>query len=340
MSEQEIMSNINVFSLRDRTAGQEKPKLLVVAGPTASGKSALAVSLCQRLGGSVISCDSMQVYKGLDIGSAKITPEEMGGIRHYMIDVAEPEDPFYVARFQAMAKEALCEIYSRQELPVLCGGTGFYINSVLYDTDFSDEGEDEALRQKLSSFAAEYGNHALREKLKAIDPVSYETIHENNVKRVIRAIEYYEHTGEPISAHNEEEREKGSPYDFVFFLLTDDREKLYARIDRRVDAMVEAGLYDEVKGLYDRGLRQTDISMQGISYRQFMDCIEGKASFDETVERIKLESRHYAKRQLTWFRRQEGAVILNRTACGGTDEGVLDAALHVLTECGFYGGDL
>lgn len=317
-----------------------KKKLIVVAGPTASGKSALAVSLCQKLRGSVISCDSMQVYKGLDIGSAKIRPEEMGGVRHYLIDVAELEDPFYVARFQALANEALADIYSRGEMPVLCGGTGFYINSVLYDTDFSDEGEDEALRQKLSDFARERGNHALHEKLKDIDPVSYETIHENNVKRVIRAIEYYEHTGETISAHNEAEKQKCSPYDFVFFFLTDDREKLYERIDRRVDTMVSAGLYDEVKRLYNRGLRQNDISMQGISYRQFMDCIEGKATFEETVEKIKLESRHYAKRQLTWFRRQEGAVVLNRTACGGTNEGVLDAALQILSERGFYGGTL
>ncbi|MEE3480662.1 MAG: tRNA (adenosine(37)-N6)-dimethylallyltransferase MiaA [Lachnospiraceae bacterium] len=312
-----------------------KKKLIVVAGPTASGKSTLAVSLCQKLGGSVISCDSMQVYKNLDIGSAKITPEEMGGVRHYLIDVADPKDPFYVARFQALANEALSDIYSRNELPVLCGGTGFYINSVLYNTDFTEEGKDESLRQKLSEFASEHGNHALHEKLKDIDPVSYETIHENNIKRVIRAIEYYEHTGEPISAHNEAERKKESPYDFVFFLLTDDRQKLYARIDRRVDAMVSAGLYDEVKRLYDLGLRQNDISMQGISYRQFMDCIEGKATFAETVERIKLESRHYAKRQMTWFRRQEGAIVLNRTACGGTDEGVLDAALRIISERGF-----
>lgn len=317
-----------------------KKKVIVVAGPTASGKSALAVSLCKSLGGAVISCDSMQVYKGLDIGSAKIRPEETGGIRHYMIDVAEPEDPFYVARFQKLAKGAMEEIRSSGGIPVLCGGTGFYIDAVLYDTDFSAEGEDEALRQKLTSFAAQHGNHALHEKLKSIDPVSYDTIHENNVKRVIRAIEYYEHTGQPISEKNEEERQKESPYEYVFLVLTDDRDKLYERIDRRVDAMIAAGLYDEVKGLYDRGLRQTDVSMQGISYRQIMDFIEGKMSWEDTVAKIKQDSRHYAKRQLTWFKRECGAVFLNRTECGGTDEGVLSAALHILSDRGFYGGTL
>lgn len=315
-----------------------KKKVIVVAGPTASGKSSLAVSLCQRLGGSVISCDSMQVYRGLDIGSAKITPEEMGGIRHFMIDVAEPEEAFDAVRFQQMAKEAMQKVWLRGQIPVLCGGTGFYIDSVLYDTDFTAEGEDENLRKELSAFAASHGNHALHEKLKPIDPVSYAAIHENNVKRVIRALEYYSHTGEPISAHNAAERQKASPYDYIFFVLTDERETLYDRIDRRVDAMVEAGLFNEVQSLYDRGLRQTDVSMQGISYRQIMDCIEGKMSREETIAKIKQDSRHYAKRQLTWFKRERGAVFLNRTGCGGTDEGVLTTALQILTERNFLSG--
>lgn len=332
------MSNIN-SSVKEDSPG-EKEKVIVVAGPTASGKSALAVSLCKRLRGSVISCDSMQVYRGLDIGSAKITPEETEGVRHYMIDVAEPEEAFDAVRFKALAKEAMDEIRSRGEIPVLCGGTGFYIDAVLYDTDFSEEGEDGALRQELSEFAASHGNHALHERLKSIDPVSYETIHENNIKRVIRAIEYYEHTGQPISAHNAEERQKESPYDSVFFVLTDEREKLYRRIDERVDEMLSAGLFEEVKGLYDRGLRQNDNSMQGISYRQLMDCIEGKCAYDEAVAKIKQDSRHYAKRQLTWFRRERGAVFLNRTDCGGTNEGVLAAALEVLADSGFYSGGL
>ena len=311
-----------------------KEKVIVVAGPTASGKSGMAVRLGQTLPGSVISCDSMQVYRGLDIGSAKITAAEMQGIPHYMIDVAEPEDPFYAARFKEGALEAMKEIREAGRMPILCGGTGFYINAVLYETDFDDSGEGPAYRQELIEYAKVDGNAALHARLAAVDPEAAAAIHMNNVKRVIRALEYYRNTGQKISDHNRQEKAKASPYDYVFFVLTDDRQMLYERIDKRVDAMVEQGLFDEVRRLYDRGLRQDDISMQGISYRQIMDCFEGKSSCEATIERIKQESRHYAKRQLTWFRRQDGAVFLNRSTLGGAD-GVYSEAMKVLAERGF-----
>lgn len=290
-----------------------KQKMLIIGGPTGAGKSAISVEIAKKIGGEIISCDSMQVYKRMDIGTAKITKEEMQGVPHYLIDVAEPSEAFDVHTFSVMGHEALKKIYENNHIPILVGGTGFYIQSLLYDIDFTDEGCDDKIREDLREYADRYGNHALHEKLKDIDPVSYETIHENNVKRVIRAIEYYEKNHEPISKHNEEEKGRSSPYDFRFFVLTDEREKLYSNIERRIDKMMSDGLLAEVQALYDEGLRQTDVSMQGLSYRQLIDYIEGKCTLDEAISRIKLETRHYAKRQLTWFRREKDAVFINKS---------------------------
>ena len=296
---------------------KEKPMLIVVAGPTASGKSAAAVELARMIGGEIISADSMQVYRYMDIGSAKITKEEMMGVPHYLIDVADPTEEFDVVRYAHEAKAAISDILSRGKQPILCGGTGFYIQAVTRDIDFSETGSLPKYREELTDYAAQHGNTALHEQLKNIDPVSYETIHPNNLKRVIRALEYYKETGMTISAHNEAERQRETPYDLHFFVLNDDRAVLYDRIDRRVDFMMAEGLYDEVMYLRQMGLTRDMVSMQGLGYKEMLDCMDGKYDLDEAVRILKRDSRHYAKRQITWFKREKDAVWINRADFGG-----------------------
>ena len=211
----------------------KKPPLIILAGPTAVGKTELSISLAKAIGGEIISCDSMQVYKYMDIGSAKIRPEEMDGVRHYLVDELLPDEEFHVARFVAMAKEAMAEIYERGHIPIAVGGTGFYIQALLYDADFSEEDSDGKIRADLETFAKAEGALALHERLRQVDPASANDIHPNNVKRVVRALEYYQMHGKPISLHNKEQRQKESPYDFRYFVLNDDRENLYRRIDKR-----------------------------------------------------------------------------------------------------------
>ena len=289
-----------------------KKPLVVIAGPTATGKSKTAVSFAKRHNGSVISCDSMQVYRYMDIGSAKITAEEMQGIPHYLVDVLNPNEEFHVARFCAMAKDALQEIYDDHRLPLLVGGTGFYIRALLYDVDFSLGDENKKLREELLAFAGEKGNHALHERLLKIDPKAAAEIHENNVKRVIRAIEFYETTGERISDHNARQRQKESDYNFCFFVLSDDRARMYEAIDRRVDNMMEQGLLDEVRRLYDMGYTRDYVSMQGLGYKELLDAMEGTCTVEEAVYRIKRDTRHFAKRQLTWFKAQKDVVWIDK----------------------------
>ncbi len=296
---------------------KDKPMLIVVAGPTASGKSAAAVELARMIGGEIISADSMQVYRHMDIGSAKITKEEMMGIPHYLIDVADPTEEFDVVRYARMAKEAISNIISREKIPILCGGTGFYIQAVTRDIDFSETGSLPEYREELAAYAAEHGNEALHERLRTIDPVSYETIHPNNLKRVIRALEYYKETGMTISAHNEAERQRETPYDLHFFVLNDDRAVLYDRIDRRVDFMMAEGLYDEVLYLRQMGLTRDMVSMQGLGYKEMLDCMDGRYDLDEAVRVLKRDSRHYAKRQVTWFKREKDAIWIDRADFGG-----------------------
>ncbi|MCC8017504.1 MAG: tRNA (adenosine(37)-N6)-dimethylallyltransferase MiaA, partial [Lachnospiraceae bacterium] len=221
---------------------QEKKPLVILTGPTAVGKTDLSIALAKAISGAVISADSMQVYRGMDIGSAKITAAEMGGVPHYLIDVLNPDEEFHVVRFQEMARQALAQIYAAGQIPIVVGGTGFYIQALLYDIDFTEQDGDPAFREELERIADQEGAHALHERLRCVDPVSAEAIHENNVKRVIRALEFYEKSGEPISAHNERERQKESPYNFCYFVLNDDRERVYERIDRRVDRMLADGL--------------------------------------------------------------------------------------------------
>ena len=296
---------------------QGKPTLIVVAGPTASGKSAAAVELARMIGGEIISADSMQVYRYMDIGSAKITKEEMMGVPHYLIDVADPTEEFDVVRYAHEAKAAISDILSRGKQPILCGGTGFYIQAVTRDIDFSETGSLPKYREELTDYAAQHGNTALHEQLKNIDPVSYETIHPNNLKRVIRALEYYKETGMTISAHNEAERQRETPYDLHFFVLNDDRAVLYDRIDRRVDFMMAEGLYDEVMYLRQMGLTRDMVSMQGLGYKEMLDCMDGRYELDEAVRILKRDSRHYAKRQITWFKREKDAVWIDRADFGG-----------------------
>lgn len=295
----------------------QKPILIVVAGPTASGKSAAAVELARMIGGEIISADSMQVYRYMDIGSAKITKEEMMGVPHYLIDVADPTEEFDVVRYAHEAKAAISDIVSRGKIPILCGGTGFYIQAVTRDIDFSETGSLPKYREELTDYAAQHGNTALHEQLKNIDPVSYETIHPNNLKRVIRALEYYKETGMTISAHNEAERQRETPYDLHFFVLNDDRAVLYDRIDRRVDFMMAEGLYDEVMYLRQMGLTRDMVSMQGLGYKEMLDCMDGRYELDEAVRILKRDSRHYAKRQITWFKREKDAVWIDRADFGG-----------------------
>ena len=300
-----------------------KKPLIILSGPTAVGKTALSIALAKMVNGAIISADSMQVYKYMDIGSAKITKEEMDGVTHYLVDVLMPEEEFHIVRFQQMAKQAMEEIYAQGKIPIIVGGTGFYIQSVLYDIDFNNQDTDEAYRKELETYANEHGNEALHEKLKEVDPVSAEIIHANNVKRVIRALEFYKLTGTPISLHNEQEHQKESPYNHAYFVLTDKRERLYERIDKRVDIMLENGLLEEVKKLKEMGYHKKMVSMQGLGYKEILNYLDGIYSLEEAVYILKRETRHFAKRQLTWFRRERNVLWLDKSEYGYDEERIL-----------------
>lgn len=289
-----------------------KPPLIILTGPTAVGKSAVSIALAKRIGGEIISADSMQVYRHMDIGSAKIRPEQMGGIPHHLIDVLEPTEEFNVVIFQRMAKEALQGIYDRGHIPIVVGGTGFYIQALLYDIDFTENDEDTALRARLEQIADIQGCEVLYERLKEIDPESCKIIHPHNVKRVIRAIEFYEKTGMKISEHNQVQRGNSSPYNFAYFVLNDDRNKLYRKIEQRVDAMIEEGLIEEVSELVRHGCTREMVSMQGLGYKEIIDYLEGRSTLEEAVYLIKRDTRHFAKRQLTWFRRERDVIWVEK----------------------------
>lgn len=309
----------------------QKPKLIILAGPTAVGKTDNSIRLAKAVNGEIISADSMQVYKRMDIGSAKIMPEEMQGIKHYLIDVLEPKEEFNIVRFQTMAKEAMAEIYAKGKIPILVGGTGFYIQSLLYDIEFKEEEEaNTALRDELQRFADANGKEALHERLKAVDPESAEAIPVGNVKRVIRALEFYETHHEKISAHNAEQAEKESPYNYAFFVLTDDRKLLYERIEKRIDIMLEKGLIDEVKALQAEGLNRNYISMQGLGYKEILAYLEGEISLEEAVYILKRDTRHFAKRQITWFKREKDVKWLDKSEFGHNDDAVFEEMMRYL----------
>lgn len=312
-----------------------KPKLIILAGPTAVGKTDNSIRLAKAVNGEIISADSMQVYKRMDIGSAKIAPEEMQGIKHYLIDVLEPTEEFNIVRFQQMAKAAIAEIYAKGKIPILVGGTGFYIQSLLYDIEFKEEEEaNTALREELQRFADENGKDALHERLRAVDPESADAIPAGNVKRVIRALEFYETHHEKISVHNAEQAEKESPYNYAFFVLTDDRKLLYERIEKRIDIMIERGLIDEVKALQAEGLNRNYISMQGLGYKEILAYLEGEITLEEAVYILKRDTRHFAKRQITWFKREKDVKWLDKNEFGHNDDAVFEEMMRYLCEKG------
>ena len=282
----------------------KKKPLLILTGPTAAGKTDLSIGLAKALNGEIISADSMQVYRHMDIGTAKIKKEQMQGIPHYLIDELEPWEEFNVAVFQARCKKYIEEIHAKGKLPILAGGTGFYIQSVLYDVDFEETEADEAYRRELMAFAKEQGNKALHEMLAKVDKASALAIHPNNVKRVIRALEYYKQTGKKISEHNEEQQKKTAEYDFRYYVLSLPREILYKRINQRVDVMREEGLVEEVKKLLAMGCSKEMVSMQGLGYKEIVAALEGEDTLEAAFEKIKQETRHFAKRQFTWFKRE------------------------------------
>ncbi len=300
--------------------------LIVLSGPTAVGKSSLAVKLAQRINGSIISADSMQVYRQMDIGTAKITKEEEEGVPHYLIDILDPSEDFNIVTFQGLAKDAIEDIYSQNRIPIIVGGTGFYIQSVIYDIDFTEADELTEYRKELTDLFNNEGGKPLHEMLKNVDPKAAEHIHPNDMKRLIRALEYNAQTGKALSDHNDLSRNKVSPYNLCYFVLTDDRQKIYDRINERVDKMIEDGLVDEVKRLCEKGLTRENVSMHGIGYKEIIDHLDGITTLDEAVYIIKRESRHFAKRQLTWFRREKDVIWLDLSE----DKNVLDTMLKEL----------
>lgn len=305
----------------------EKKPLIVLTGPTAVGKTKASIALAKAVGGEIISADSMQVYRRMDIGSAKIRPEEMQGVKHYLVDVLEPWEPFHVVRFQQMAKAAMEQIYRNRHIPVVVGGTGFYIQALLYDIDFTENQEDTKYRKDLQAYANTHGAEALHEKLRLVDPKSAAAIHAHNVKRVIRALEFYEQTRTPISEHNERERAKESPYAYRYFVLNDKREHLYQKIDQRVDQMIAEGLENEVRRLKELGCTRDMVSMQGLGYKEMLDYLDGEISLGEAVCRIKRDTRHFAKRQITWFKREKDVIWLDKQKFDYDEEKLLSTML-------------
>lgn len=309
-----------------------KKPLIILTGPTAVGKTKASIGLAKALNGEIISADSMQVYKHMDIGSAKIRPEEMQGVKHYLVDVLEPDEEFHVVRFQQMAKQAMEEIYAKGKVPIVVGGTGFYIQALLYDIDFTENEEDTEYRRELEEIVKEKGAEYLHGMLREVDPAAADTIHANNVKRVIRALEFHKLTGQKISEHNEKERKKESPYEFCYFVLNDDRKLLYDKIDLRIDQMMEEGLLEEVQALKDRGCTKDMVSMQGLGYKEILDYLNGECTLEEAIYVLKRDTRHFAKRQLTWFRRERDVIWIDKNDYEHDEGKILDTMLSYVKE--------
>ena len=310
-----------------------KQPLIILTGPTAVGKTKLSIGLAKAINGEIISADSMQVYKRMNIGTAKILPEEMQGVPHHLIDILEPEEEFNVVLFARLAKQAMEQCWSQGKIPILVGGTGFYIQAVLYDIDFTENDDDKSYREELERLAEEQGAEVLHEKLRQVDEKAAAEIHPNNVKRVIRALEFFEKSGgRKISEHNEEQKQKESPYNFAYFVLNDDRAVLYDRINRRVDVMLNQGLVAEVKKLLEDGVPTTTVSMQGLGYKEIAAYLEGGCSLEDAVYILKRDTRHFAKRQITWFKREDEVFWLNRPDFEQSEEKILEEMLKVLRE--------
>ena len=316
---------------------KEKRPLIILTGPTAVGKTQLSIALAKAVGGEIISADSMQVYRGMDIGSAKISQKEMEGIPHYLIDVLDPREEFNVVRFQSMAMEAMERIYAGGHIPVVVGGTGFYIQALLYGIDFTqpeEEGEEGVYRKSLEALAEEKGNQYLYDLLKEQDPEYAAENHPNNRKRMIRALEYIYLTGRKFSSYNQEQRGRESPYRFAYFVLTMDRVRLYERINLRVDQMLARGLLEEVERLKAMGCKKGMTSMQGLGYKEMLDYLEGNLTFEQASELLKRDTRRFAKRQLTWFRRERDVIWLNKEEYSGQEELLKDMLERIEQRCG------
>lgn len=307
---------------------KKKPPLVILTGPTAVGKTELSIALAKRLNGEIISADSIQVYRGMDIGSAKITSEEQLGVRHYLIDVLNPDEEFNIFIFKQMAEQAIREIYSKGKIPIITGGTGFYIQSVLYDIQFSEQ-EDNRWRLYYENMAKEKGKEYIHQLLREVDAEYADSVHFNNEKRVIRALEFYHQTGQKLSEHNKIQHENESPYDFRYFVLNRDRTVLYDRINRRVDIMLKQGLADEVKYLLDSGYDRNLVSMQGLGYKEIAAYLAGEISLSEAAEIIKRDTRRFAKRQLTWFRREKTVTFINYEDFENDTEKMVDAMVNM-----------
>ena len=306
-----------------------KNPLIVLTGPTAVGKTTLSISLAKAIGGEIISADSMQVYKYMDIGSAKMRPEDMQGVKLYLVDELLPEEEFHIVKFQQMAKAAMEEIYAKGKVPILVGGTGFYIQAVTKDIDFTQAEQEDGYRRELEQLAAEKGNDYLHTMLQEVDPVSAKEIHANNVKRVIRALEFYHQNQSPISAHNQEQKEHETPYNLAYFVLNVPRELLYKRIDDRIDEMLEEGLLEEVEQLKKSFCHWVMVSKQGLGYKEIMAYLDGEYPLEEAVRVLKRDTRHFAKRQLTWFRREKETIWINKDEFDYNEDLILERMVEI-----------
>ena len=309
-----------------------KKPLIVLTGPTAVGKTKLSIDLAKAVNGEIISADSMQVYRGMDIGSAKIRPEEMEGVPHHLIDILEPEEEFHIVRFQELALKAMEGIYQRGHIPILTGGTGFYIQAVTRAVDFTQAVQEDDYRSELEKLAEEKGPAVLHEMLQKVDPVSADEIHENNVKRTIRALEFFHQNRFPISEHNRMQKEQTSPYNLAYFVLNAPRDLLYQRIDARVDQMLADGLVDEIKKLQKKGCHRGMVSMQGLGYKEILAYLEGEYPLEEAVRILKRDTRHFAKRQLTWFRREDDVIWVNQEEFHYQHSEILEFILAICRE--------
>lgn len=294
---------------------ESKPKLLVLIGPTAVGKTKMSIELAKEFGCEIISGDSMQVYRGMDIGTAKISADEMEGIPHHLIDIHEPDHPYSVAEFQEQSRRLITEIAGRGKLPFIVGGTGLYVESVCYGYQFSETGADEAFRDEQFRYANENGAEALHRKLADVDPETADRLHPNDLRRVVRALEVFHMTGIPLSAQLAPQT-KQSPYDLCLVGLTMDRQMLYNRIEERIDLMLNQGLVDEVAALMDKGYAPGLVSMQGLGYKEIVSHLNGEFSYEEAVVLLKRDTRRFAKRQLSWFRHMKDIEWVDVTDSG------------------------
>ena len=306
--------------------------LIIIAGPTASGKTGISIDLAKKINGEIISADSMQIYKYMDIGTAKIRKEEMEGITHYLVDELYPDDEYNITIFQEKAKKVIDIILSKGKIPILVGGTGFYIQSIVYDIFFEENSSNKEYRKELEEIATTKGSNYLHNMLMEVDKESAEKIHPNNVKRIVRALEFHNDTNMPISLHNEKEKQKTTPYNLLFYVLNMDRDVLYSRINQRVDIMVKEGLVAEVKELLDKGYSKDLVSMQGLGYKEIVKHLENEISLDEAIYILKRDTRHFAKRQITWFKREKDAIWIDLTKFAYNKEIIIDKMLKDIEE--------